>query len=193
MISNYGELRAAVATRSHRTDLTSLIPDFIRRAHDIIVSEVALAADLTISTQSTTLPTGFREALSLFLINRPMVQLTEASAEETQYISGTGVPVRYRIDTTLKVYPTPRSSYLSKLLYRIARTFFSADADTNAILTKYPFVYLYGSLAELFRHTMDDERADRLEIMFRAEIDRINQTEVGDATRGMLQTTSVAP
>lgn len=193
MIEDYGTLQTAIASRANRTDLTADIPDFIRRAHDIIVGEVVMSADLTISTQSTALPTGFREALILWLVNRPMKQLSEASEQVTQYISGTGVPYVFRIDTTLKVYPTPESSYLAKLVYRLARTFFSADSDTNAILTRYPFVYLYGSLAELYRHLLNDNQADRYEILFRSEIERINAVEVGDATRGALQMSSTAP
>lgn len=193
MIADYGTLKTGVATRAVRTDLTDLIPDFIRRAHDIIVGEVVMAAPLTISTQSTALPTGFREALSLWLVNRPMKVLSEASEQVTQYISGTGVPYCFRIDTTLLVYPTPQSSYSAQLIYRIARTFFADDSATNAILTRYPFVYLYGAMAELNRHTVDTSQADRYEALFRSEIERINAVEVGDATRGALQMTGNGP
>ncbi len=73
------------------------------------------------------------------------------------------------------------------------RDFFEEDADTNAILTRYPFAYLYGAMAELQRHLLNDTQADRYELMFRAEIERINSVEVGDATKGALQLTSTAP
>lgn len=193
MITDYGSLQTAVASRANRSDLTADIPDFIRRAHDVIVGEVVMAADLTISTQSTALPTGFREALSVWLVNRPMKQLSEASEQVTQYISGAGIPYCFRIDTTLLVYPTPMSSYVARMVYRLSRTFFADDTATNAVLTRYPFVYLYGAMAELQRHLLDDNQADRYELLFRAEIERINAVEVGDATRGALQLTSVAP
>lgn len=193
MIEDYGTLKTAVATRAVRTDLTDLIPDFVRRAHDIIVGEVVLSAPLTISPQSTTLPIGFREALNLWLVNRPMKQLSEASEQVTQYISGTGVPYCFRIDDDLLVYPTPVSTYSALLVYRVVTTAFSDDTDTNAILTKYPFVYLYGAMAEVFRHTVDPNQANQYEGLFRAEIERINAVEVGDATRGALQLTSTSP
>lgn len=193
MIQDYGTLKTAIASRANRTDLTDWIPDFVRRAHDVIVSEVVMSADLTIATQSTALPTGFRDALSVWLVNRPMRQLSEASDQVTQYISGTGVPYCFRIDTTLKVYPTPLGAYSAKLIYRLARTMFSADGDTNAILTRYPFVYLYGAMAEVWRHQQNDTETDRYELLFRAEIERINAVEAGDATRGALQMTSTAP
>lgn len=193
MIEDYGTLKTGVATRAVRTDLTDLIPDFVRRAHDVIVGEVVLTAPLSISTQETTLPTDFREAVSLWLVNRPMKQLSEASPQVTQYISGTGVPYCFRIDDGLLVYPTPQAAYSALLVYRVERTFFADDTDTNAILTKYPFVYLYGAMAELFRHLVDPAQAGQYEGLFRAEIDRINAVEVGDATRGALQLTSNGP
>lgn len=193
MITDYGTLQTAVATRAVRADLTTMIPDFIRRAHDMIVGEVVMSADLTISTQSTALPTGFRDALSLWLVNRPMKQLSEASPQVTQYISGTGIPYCFRVDDALLVYPTPMATYSAKLVYRLERDFFADDDATNAILTRYPFVYLYGSMAEAMRQIRDAAEADRYELMFRAEIERINAVEVGDATRGALQMTSTAP
>lgn len=193
MISDFGTLKTAIASRANKSNLTDWLDDFVRRAHDVIVGEVVMSADLTISTQSTALPTGFREALSVWLVNRPMKQLSEASPQVTQYISGTGVPYCFRIDTTLLVYPTPMATYDAQMVYRLARTMFSADADTNAILTRYPFVYLYGSMAEVWRHLRDDTETDRYELLFRSEIERINAVEVGDATRGALQMTSTAP
>lgn len=193
MISDFGTLKTAIASRANKSNLTDWLDDFVRRAHDVIVGEVVMSADLTISTQSTALPTGFREALSIWLVNRPMKQLSEASPEVTQYISGTGVPYCFRIDTTLLVYPTPMATYDAQMVYRLARTMFSADADTNAILTRYPFVYLYGAMAEVWRHLRDDTETDRYELLFRSEIERINAVEVGDATRGALQMTSTAP
>lgn len=194
MIADYGTLQTALAARAVRSDLTAMIPDFIRRAHDMIVGEVVMSADLTISTQATALPAGFREALSVWLVNRPMKQLSEASPQVTQYISGTGVPYCFRVDDAdLLVYPTPMAAYSAKVVYRLARDFFEEDTDTNAILTRYPFVYLYGAMAELLRQTRDAAEADRYELLFRSEIERINAVEVGDATRGALQTTSAAP
>lgn len=193
MIQDFGTLKTAIASRANKSNLTDWLEDFVRRAHDVIVGEVVMSADLTISAQSTALPTGFREALSVWLVNRPMKQLSEASSQVTQYISGTGVPYCFRIDTTLLVYPTPMASYEAQMVYRLARTMFSADADTNAILTRYPFVYLYGAMAEVWRHLRDDTETDRYELLFRSEIERINAVEVGDATRGALQMTSTAP
>lgn len=195
MITDYGTLQTAVITRSNRTDMTALVPDFIRRAHDIIVGEVVMAADLTLDDNTIALPTGFREALSLWLVNRPWIQVCEASSIQMQTLIGSsGRPAVFRIDgTDLILYPSPEQTYAGKLIYRLVRDFFADDEATNAILTRYPSVYLYGAMAELGRQIMDDTMTDRYEGMFRNEIARINQVETGDALRGPLQMTSTAP
>ena len=193
MITDYGTLKDWLASRINRSDLASVTPQAIRSAHDIIVGEMVLAADLTISGQSTAVPVGFREALSVWLVNRPMIQLSEASEEMTQYISGTGVPYCFRIATTLNVYPTPMKPYIARMVYRVSRTFFDVDADTNAILTRYPMVYAWLSLSELFGHTMDDSRSAQYLAKGMGELGRAMSVEVGDATRGALQMTSTAP
>lgn len=193
MISDYGTLKTWLATRINRTDATDVIPDCVRSAHDIIVGEAALAADLSISTQSTALPTGFRQAIGLWLVNRPMIQLSEASEEVTQYISGTGVPYVFRIDTTLKVYPTPAATYLAKLHYRISRDFFASDSATNAVLTRYPMVYAWLALSELHAHFLDEARSDKYLAKGLGELRRLTMVETSDATRAALQMSSIAP
>lgn len=196
MISDYGTLQTAVAARAVRTDLTTLIPDFIRRAHDHIVGEVVLAADLTLSSNTVPVPTGFREAVSLWLVNRPWLQVLESSDPQMSYATGTGsgVPSLFRVSgSNLILYPSPEPTYPAKLVYRLVTDFFADDDATNAILTKYPFVYLYGSMAECMRQIRDAAEADRYELLFRSEIERINAVEVGDATRGPLQMTSNGP
>jgi hypothetical protein len=193
MISDYGTLKTWLADRMNRTDLTNVIPDAVRSAHDIIVSEAVIAADLTISGQSTALPADFRQVDALYLVERPFSQLTEASPEITQNISGDGIPTVFRIDTTLLVYPSPQVTYKAKLLYSLSRTFFADDAATNAVLTRYPFAYAWLSLAELYGHILDDTRSERYLARGLGELRRLSMVEAGDASQGMLQVTSTAP
>lgn len=195
MITDYGTLTAGLVSRSHRVDLASLMPDFIRRAHDLIVGEVVMGADLDLSLDTVAVPTGFREAVSLWLVNRPWVQVTEASPFQMQTLTGSsGRPALFRIDgANLRFYPAPEQAYSAKLLYRLSRDFFAEDSDTNAILTRYPFVYLYGAMAEIGRHLIDDGMIGRYEPLFRSEVERINSVETGDVLRGPLQATSSTP
>lgn len=186
-ITNYGELKTAVAARAVRSDLTSLIPDFIRRAHDIIVSEMAVQADLTLDAATESLPTDFRQLIAVAFIGDSTTSLTQATSDQMTGL-GTGKPYYYRVSgTTLYLAPTPSESYPAKVIYKLARTMFSLDADTNTALTRYPFMYLYGAMAELFAHSRNADEQSKYEALFRAEIDRANAAEREDAWPGALQ------
>lgn len=185
----YGELQAAIIASSHRTDAatTDLIPDFIRRAHDIITDEIALVADLTLTSSTVALPTDFRRVLAVWLQNNPSFPLTEASADNFPDANGTGVPRIYRVSGANLLYsPSAQATYVAKLVYRPSKTFFADDDATNTVLTDYPWLYRYGALAELGRHTVDDDMVARYEPLFRDDLRRITMASVDDATGGLL-------
>lgn len=185
-ITTYGELKTAVATRSKRSDLTSLIPDFIRRAHDIIVSQVVVASDLTIDAASESLPSDFRQLIAVSLTGSATRALIPAT--ETQMTGlGTGEPYYYRVaSSTLYVAPTPDIAYPAKALYKLSRTMFSSDSDVNTVLTRYPYAYMYGALSELFADARNDAEQSKYEALFRAELDRLQKAELEDAWPGGL-------
>jgi len=188
-ITTFATLKTYLAAASDRTDLTSCMGDFVRRAHDIIVTEVVISSDLTVDAASETLPTDFRVAQAVTIDAWPRVVLTASNADQMENY-GTGVPSLYRVSSqTIYFAPTPDETYYAKVLYKCARTAFSADADYNTILTRYPFVYVWGALAELFSYILDTENAALNEQKFRAEIARINAIETEDALNGPLQVT----
>lgn len=196
MITDYASLQAAVARRAVRSDLTADIPDFIRSAHDRIIMDVVIGADLTLNATSVALPADCRAPVSLWLKNRPWIQVTEASTQQVQAstVQGYGRPTLFAVDgANLTLFPSPEGSWAARLLYRIARDFFTDDASTNVILTRYPNLYLYGAMAELSRQTFDNEAVARWEPLFFGEIERVNAAEIRDVLSGPLQTTSTAP
>lgn len=186
-ITNYGTLKTAVASWGNRSDLTALIPDFIRMAHDVIAGQVTMGADLTLSSATVAQPDDFRRLVSLWVDRAPKRALV-LSDEIGMTNLGSGVPGYYRIDgTDFIIAPRPDQTYPGKALYKIATTQFSADVDTNVVLTKYPFVYLWGALAELGGYLMDAEMAAGYGGKFASEIERINRVERGDVMDGPLQ------
>ena len=68
-ISNYAELQTAVANYLHRSDLTTLIPDFISIAESKLNRVLRLRSMENVTTgtvaSSIALPTGFIEMISL--------------------------------------------------------------------------------------------------------------------------------
>lgn len=155
---NYGELKASCARLMIRTDLTDDWPEFIRRAHDVIADQIALAAPLTLENAQAALPADFSGAVALWVY---------------------GAPVGFQVDgATIRGAIGQSASHPAFLIYRPSKAFFADDDATNAVLTEYPWVYRYGALAEAGRFTRDMEFSAQNEAAFRGEIDRISQVSV---------------
>jgi hypothetical protein len=179
-ITDFGTLKAAVIARSLRTDLTSLVPDFIRAAHDVIVNRLSVCSQITVDGETEALPTGAREVSAILVDPYPANPLGLATEAQMTGM-GTGVPQFYRIDGTNIVFgPTPNASFNARLLHKMARAMFSADADTNIALTRYPLLYLYGAMAEVFSHTRNIEQEVKYRQLFAAGIEEAQTAELDD-------------
>lgn len=181
-ITNYGALRAAIATRAVRADLDALIPDFVRAAHDVIVNRLALCDDLTIDAERVALPAEVRRVISVWVDAYP-AQPLELAAEPQMRGMGAGTPRAYRVEgSELVLGGAPDAPYAGRILYRPTRAFFAADADSNTALARYPTLYLDGALAELFAHVRQAEERERYLGLFIAGIDAANAAELEDLT-----------
>ena len=194
---NYGSLKTKVAAYAERSDLTSVIPDFIDYAHQEICRRLrgslnATTADLTIDAESVALPDDFGAARRLYLDVTPRRMVNFVGPEERADISALltrgSYPSHASIEGLNIVFaPLFGSTTTGKLLYWAIPTGFDADTDTNFVLAKYPYLYLYGSLAELFRYLEDDNNSDRYQVKFDALLDDINRKEASDQLAGGIQ------
>ena len=181
-ITNYGELRLAVAARAVRTDLDGLIPDFIHAAHQVVAARLALSAELSVAAERVALPADFRAVVSLWLDTYPSAPLTSASEAQMRGLGG-GTPAYFRVDGDELVFgPLPNGAYAGRLLYKLSRDGFADDADTNAALSRYPSLYLHGAMAELFAHARQADERDRYLSLFLSGIEAANAAELEDVT-----------
>jgi len=181
-ITNYGALRAAVAARAVRADLDALIPDFVRAAHDVIVNRLSLCAGLTMDAERIALPADTRQVASVWVDAYPARPLTLA-AEAQMTGLGAGIPRVFRVEgSELVLAPAPDGAYAGRILYKPSRAFFAADADANTALARYPSLYLYGALAELFVHVRQADERERYLGLFLAGIDAAGAAELEDLT-----------
>ena len=205
-ITTYGELKTAVANWLARSDLTAFIPDFIRLAEARIhhgsdnpqfpseplrIRLMETAVDVTIDAQTEALPTGFLGARRFFINSTPITNLNQVSPTQlyTDFPDGTtGRPVEYTIEGSNFVFgPSPDQTYTGKLLYYKEFTSFSADADTNTLLTTSPGVYLYGALIEAMPFIQDDARLPMWFAMFSAAVNGLQGTNKRDAWSGSIR------
>jgi hypothetical protein len=196
VLSTYGELKSELGSRSGRSANTTwlaAVPLFIRRAHDTLMRELTIpllttTADLTINAERVALPTDFRAVERLFIDGAYDSPLTPTSVELRVREAVTQPTNRPRVFSVeggyLAFAPAPDTTYTGKLLYKRSLPFFSADSDTNDLLVRYPFSYLYGAMAEAAAWDAYDEDQAKYESMFRAEIAQINAAEQANAYGG---------
>lgn len=166
-ITNYGELKSAVADWLMRTDLTAVIPDFISLAEarfdrDLRLPDMVKRVNGAFSNQFFKLPTDCMELIDISLDdNTKLEQWTSDYMDNVRPINGsTGKPMAYAIlGRELEVYPTPPVAGLTAILsYYGSLPKMSANTDTNWLLTRHPDLYLYGTLIQSAPYLKEDER-----------------------------------
>lgn len=180
-ITTYPELKTAVASWLHRSDLTANVPDFItmaewRVARDLRVSPLMASSTVTIApaANSVALPTGFLE-----LIN---CQIT--SGAELQYIppdtidrvTGVGVPWVYSlIGSNIQVGPTWTAGGTLTMTYFKKEAVLTDSNTTNWYITNIPDTLLYGALLEAAPFLMNDARISIWKEYYQTSIQNINR------------------
>ncbi len=187
-ISTYAELKTSIANWAARDDDTSRIPEFISLTEDRIALKLRIRAmettvDLTISSQTIALPTGFVAQRRLYLDNDR--SRLEFYPPEDFWIrnatSETGMPKLYTVEgDNVVVAPTPDGSYTGKLLYFKKFTALSNDDDTNWILTNARGLYLFGALLELSMFHEDEVGAIKWAIRFDNLIEEVESSNRKD-------------
>jgi hypothetical protein len=187
-LSTYDLLQASIASWLHRTDLTTVIPDLIaicesRIARDLRIRRQITAGSLTTTanTQSTALPTDFLEAENLSIISGGVNRNLEYVNIERMDLaypvgSGNGVPVVYTFEGASVLWgPVPDASYTINLYY-YARLSPLSTTLTNWLLTNYPDVYLFGSLAEAADYTQS-KNIEKWEAKYKQAITELQKSD----------------
>lgn len=168
-ISNYGELKSAIADWLMREDLTSVIPTFIDMAHarlnrQLRVRDMVVRATAVADAQFTQLPADFLEMRNLQINTMGGIPLNYVTAHQMdEYRMGNGdsagTPALFTITgDLLELWPTPSQEFDVEMAYYSKIATLSDDADTNWLLDKAPEVYLYGALAQAAPYLKEDER-----------------------------------
>jgi len=170
-LDTYDNLKSEIASFLNRDDLTANIDTFIdlaetRHARDLRIREMeAVSTSITTvaGTQPYDLPTGYLELRYAMLQTSPYTMLQYMTPADFFRVynegEGTGMPVYYTI-VGKKIYlgHSPDSANVLELGFFQRATALSSSNTTNDILTNFPDLYLYGSLAETSPFLMQDER-----------------------------------
>lgn len=187
-ITTYSELQAAVADWAKRTDLTSVIPDFITLAETRIKSllnineqELNAALTTTPSVDFVALPADCKTPIALWLTDvTPYEPLTQVLPQSLDYSTIVQRPQHWAVDGANIKFAGPVNAAIPLQLRYIQNLSLSNSSPTNSIFTKYPDVYLFGALFELADYAQDDQNAMKWDGKFMGAIQRANDLEAQD-------------
>tara|TARA_A100000171_G_scaffold28325_1_gene26464 strand:- start:217 stop:846 length:630 start_codon:yes stop_codon:yes gene_type:complete len=200
-LDTYSNLKTTIANYLNRSDLTANLGDFIilteaRLNRELRVREM-VNTDTSITTssgtQSYSLPSGYLEATTVIYQSDPFCTLRFISNTDFYNKYNTsqskGKPTFFTIvGDQILLGVTPDSSTTLQINYYKTLTTLSDSNATNTILTNYPELYLYGSLAEAAPFIMQDERINTWGNLYKEALKNANETSSrGSTTSSPLQ------
>ena len=165
-LANYTDLKASVADFLNRSDLTSVIPDFITMAEaelnrTLRVREMSVRTQAPIDSQYVKLPDDFLGMRNIDLLTDPVTPMTYKNLQNLDIhraSDATGKPIYYSImQNNIEFAPVPDGDYTIEIVYYQKVPSLSANS-TNWLLTDHPDAYLYGSLMHSAPYLQADER-----------------------------------
>lgn len=166
---NYGQLKSQVAARLHRTDLTSVIPEFIEAARVRIGADLRSLSnyeEIQLTGFSASgfahLPTDFAEMVNIRtyewvpLKYLPPDEVAYHQGELVYSITGASTP-----PPNIQVPGAGTSSAYVMCYYSIPAAL-TLDADETRTMTAYPQLWQYASLLEGALYLQDWELYDRM-------------------------------
>lgn len=187
-ITTYSELQTAIASWLNRagdtivttpaTDFIALFESELRLNPDFRTREMEARYTASLSTQYLALPSDFLEMRNLVITStNPVGELkvtTQAAIRNLYGHSQTGQPRVYAVvGSELLFAPSPASTYTVEMDY-YAFTALSGSATTNWLLTKYPQIYLAGSLVEAGKFLENDAVIQRWEPRLAASLAKLD-------------------
>ena len=185
-ISTYAELQTAIGNWLDRSDLTSRIPEFIsiaesHIAQDVRIRDMVKRVTSSTSSQYTDLPTDLLEIDNIQINSTDKLvldYLTPEQIDERKMGSSTGTPKVYTIiGTQFQLAPAPDTTYTVEIAYYAKYAAFSADADTNNLLSNHPEIYLYGALMAAEPFLGIDQRVQTWAAMYQKAVNGVNEAD----------------
>jgi len=166
-LGTYSDLKASVADFLNRSDLTSVIPDFVTMAEadlnrSLRVREMSIRTRAPIDSQYVKLPDDFLGMRNIDLLTDPVTPMTYKNLQNLDiHRAGdmTGKPIYYSImQNNIEFAPAPDSGdYTIEIVYYQKVPPLSLNT-TNWLLDAHPDAYLYGTLQHSAPYLQADER-----------------------------------
>lgn len=164
-ITSYTELKTAIVDWSHRGDVATITDDFIDMAESEIwktlrIRDMEVRSTASLSTRFIELPTGFVEMRRIRISGSNSYDLEYRTPEAMNIDDDTGRPRFYTVTSELEFDRTPDSTYTLEMQYIRSLTALSSSNTSNAVLSRFPMIYLFGSLWALYTWSLQEDKAD---------------------------------
>ena len=195
-IANYTDLQNAVLNwinRAGDSEMIARCPEWITLAEAQIqrkIRRTTVSATLSIASNPSPLPSDCAELRSIVpqtgtvQQNIPVRIVTpEQYAEALATASGTSGTATYAmvVGTNLYLSPTPSPGSTAFITYFQKFTpLISAPSGINAILTEFPDLYLYTTLANAAPYLEDDSRAPQWASLAQSALDAANEVRMNE-------------
>jgi hypothetical protein len=192
---NYGELKTAVLAEAHRTDLTAFVAGFIRRAEGMIRRRL-VGYELTYTLQDAdraaagvyALPSNMLILRSVFATGTDSYPIENCGAPNIRNYSASAPVLVYAVrGAQIEFRGVPGTGSQIEINYFGHPAAFTADGDTNALLTDHEALYMEGALFYLYKHTQDVELAQGALDTFNATLDELNDAHARKVGSGSNQ------
>lgn len=166
-LATYTNLLAAVATHLGRSDLTSVIPDFVTLAQARINRQVRAksmetkSTSITIDAEYEDVPADFLEVKSFYFTSTtPRAVLQYLPADSMLNYTTSGQPKFFTVvGGQFRFAPVPTGSYTATLVYYAKpATLAASSQETNSLFPANADLYLYATLLEAEAFIQDDPR-----------------------------------
>jgi hypothetical protein len=186
-LSTYTGLTDSIATWLDRTDLTSVIPDFVIMGEAYLNRKLRTREMLTrndaftVDSRYETVPTDFAGVKQFVLQRTPVVNLDSITpdmiVQQRQRYTSSGIPIYYSvIGSSFEFLPTPNDTFTATLLY-YQRLPALVTNTTNWLLDAHPDLYLWASLLAAEPYIHNDERIATWKMQLDSGIAALNMVD----------------
>jgi len=188
-IQTYAELKTAIQDWSKRSDTNSLLDTFIDIAEAEMYAngqeslrirdmEVATTGVTSITTRYMALPTRYLEFRRLKInLTQGDLRLQFAPIDQMRISPTSGLPKFFTVTSQVEFDRISDTVYTLGIDYYQSLAPLTAAAPTNAILTRFPTIYLWGSLAALYQWAVQPDKADYYYTQFLGAIGKANMQD----------------
>lgn len=183
---NYGELQTAIIEDTHRADLESLVPRFIREGEGMIRREMSayiLTTTIEEADRSGTDPAKYSLPSGVLLIRRIAIKDSLGSditrialGSITSYTTAQRVAVYVEPgDGLIEFRGAPPTDTIFDLNYFGMPAALVEDADTNTLLDENETLYKAAAMFYLYQNTQDRELASDALDVFQGVVVTLNE------------------